>query len=214
MNATPAGSKNARIRECPRARKMHKQPIGCWGTKVCLKRLSIRPRHNQLNMDSGRRDASYSCPPTKSGQLSMDPISMRAVAPESSMDPTSVQIERLSVQKTCPWTISSAFFAEIPSMDPISMHAIVQGPRISAKGPMIRADIGSMDGSDSHPVNKPHLLIARQTWPMPDRQIFSWAPATNLVCPSRQTSSNPIWNKPTSAGKQEGRSGERPFKSC
>ena len=124
---------------------MHEQPIGCWKTKACLKRLFIRPRHNQLSMDSGRRDASYSCPPTKSGQLSMDPISMRAVAPESSMDPISVQTERLSVQKTGPWTISSAFFAEIPSMDPVLMHAVVQGPRIGAETSVICADIGSMD---------------------------------------------------------------------
>ena len=78
-------------------------------------------------------------------ESSMDPVLMRTLASESSMDQVSVQIVRPSVQITGPWTISSAFFAEIPSMDPISMHAIVQGPRIGAEKPVICADIRSMD---------------------------------------------------------------------
>jgi len=49
------------------------------------------------------------------------------------------------VQITGPWTISPALFAKKPSMDPLLMHAIVQGLRIGAEEPKIRADIESMD---------------------------------------------------------------------
>jgi len=84
----------------------------------------------------------------------MNPWSLHARSPESSMDPISVQIGRLSVQITGPWTISSAFFAEIPSMDPVLMHAIVQGPRIGAEEPEICADIGSMDEFESEYVRQ------------------------------------------------------------
>ena len=82
-------------------------------------------------------------------ESSMDLVSARAVARESSMDLISVQIERPFVQITGPWTISSIFFAENSSMDPILIHAIVQGPRIVAEEPTICADIGSMDEFES-----------------------------------------------------------------
>ena len=114
-------------------------------------------------------------------QSSMNPWSLHARSPESSMDPISVQIERLSVQITGPWTISSAFFAEIPSMDPVLMHAVVQGPRIGAETSVICADIGSMDEYSSRSDAGPHLGLARPTWLTSAHQTSSFACTTYLA---------------------------------
>ncbi len=149
-----------------------------------------------------------------SPKSSMDPISVQAVAPESSMDPVSVQIEQPSVQITGPWTISSAFFADIPSMDPISMHTVVHGPCIGAEGRVICADIGSMDELDSrpatNPIFRPHDIPSSRSITKPRLGLAR----LTQFSPDRQTSSNPIRNKPLSVEKEEGRSEERPYKSC
>ena len=71
------------------------------------------------------------------------------VPPESSMELILVQERLLCVQISSPWMIFPAFLPQIPSMDPVSEHAIVQGPRIVAEEPTICADIGSMDEFES-----------------------------------------------------------------
>ena len=114
-------------------------------------------------------------------ESSMDPASVRSVAPESSMDPASVQIERPFVQISSSWTISSAFFGEIPSMDPVLMHAVVQGPRIGAETSVICADIGSMDEYSSRSDAGPHLGLARPTWLTSAHQTSSFACTTYLA---------------------------------
>ena len=79
----------------------------------------------------------------------MDPVLMRALRPESSMDPVLVQKMRSFVQIAGLWMIIRLFFIDISSMDPILMHAIVHGPCIGAKRLEICAEIELMDETGS-----------------------------------------------------------------
>ena len=82
---------------------------------------------------------------TPAPKSSIDTVLVFVHLPESSMDAVLVQKRWPCVQIVGPWTIIPPLLPQIPSMDSILMHAIVQEPHIGAKRPRICADIGSMD---------------------------------------------------------------------